>query len=168
MLGKSLVDELTYRLPRLKLCLVREGAFNDRVVSIKTPMDAVPYLAPLAMACEEHFIALHLNAKNEVIGVHEISHGTLSESIVHPREVFKAALLANSFAILLCHNHPSGSQIVPSPEDLATTKLLIGVGHFVGVNVIDHLIIGPRSASDWYSVREKHPNLWPLQRAEIA
>lgn len=116
------------------------------------------------MACEEHFVSLHLNAKNEVIGLHEVSHGTLSASLVHPREVFKAALIANSYAILVCHNHPSGSQIMPSPEDIDTTRQLIEAGKFMGVNVIDHLIIGPGSLEDWYSLREQHPELWAVEK----
>ncbi len=163
MSRRSLVKELTYQLPRFKLCLVREGPRRvmSKTVSIRTPNDAAAYLAPLAMACEEHFIALHLNIKSEVLGVHEISHGTLSSSLVHPREVFKAALIANSHSILLCHNHPSGSDIKPSPEDLATTKQLIDVGNFVGVNVIDHLIMGPARVEDCYSLRENMPHLWP-------
>jgi len=161
MSSNALIDQLTYNLPRFKLCLVREDESSlDRLVTIRVPRDAVQYLAPLSMACEEHFVALHLNAKHEVIGLHEVSHGTLSASLVHPREVFKAAVIANSFAILVCHNHPSGSVIKPSPEDIETTKQLVEAGKFMGVNVIDHLIIGPGSLDDWYSLREQHPEIW--------
>jgi DNA repair protein RadC len=112
------------------------------------------------MACEEHFVSLHLNANNQVIGVHEVSHGTLSASLVHPREVFKAALIANSFAILVCHNHPSGSELMPSADDMVTTRQLVEAGRFMGVNVIDHLIIGPGVDHHCYSLRERHPDLW--------
>ncbi len=160
MTETPLIKKLTYKLPKFKLCLVREGPVRTRVVSIRSPMDAARYLSPLSMACEEHFIAVHLNAKHEVLGLHEVSHGTLCSSLVHPREVFKAALIANSFAILVCHNHPSGSLIQPSLDDIETTRQLVDAGKVVGVNVIDHLIIGPRSIEDWYSLRERHPDLW--------
>lgn len=159
MVKMSIVKRLNYRLPVLKLCLVREGA-GRRTISIKTPADAARYLSPLAMACEEHFVSVHLNAKHEVIGVHEVSHGTLSASLVHPREVFKAAIIANSYAILVCHNHPSGAVLRPSLEDMETTRQLVEAGKFMGVNVIDHLIIGPGAVDDWYSLREKHPDIW--------
>ena len=111
-------------------------------ITVRTPQDAARLLGPLKHAPEEHFVAIHLNAKHEVIGLHEVSHGTLSTSLVHPREVFKAALVANSFAILVCHNHPSGSTLVPSSEDFATTKQLLQAGKLLGVAVVDHLIIG--------------------------
>jgi DNA repair protein RadC len=90
---------------------------------------------------------LHLNTKFEVIGLHEVSHGTLSASLVHPREVFKAALVANSYAILVCHNHPSGAKLTPSKEDFETTKQLIAAGKVLGVSVLDHLILGLKSKS---------------------
>ena len=161
---KTLIDELTYKLPKFRLCLVREGVpKRSKPISIQQPCDVVKYLAPLSMACDEYFVAIHLNAKHEVLGLHEVSHGTLSASLVHPREVFKAALIANSFAILVCHNHPSGSVISASVEDIDTTKQLIEAGRFMGVNVIDHLIIGPGSLRDWYSLRERHPELWAVE-----
>lgn len=159
---KSLLRQMEYKLPKLRLCLVREGSVKTPAVSIRTPSDAIKFLEPLSMACEEHFVSLHLNAKHEVIGLHEVSHGTLSASLVHPREVFKAALIANSYAILVCHNHPSGSDVIPSLEDMDTTRQLIEAGKFMGVNVIDHLIIGPGAHEDWYSLRERHPELWAV------
>jgi hypothetical protein len=109
---------------------------------------------------------------------------------VHPREVFKAALVANSFAIIVCHNHPSGSEIVPSSEDFATTKQLLQAGKLLGVAVVDHLIVGAGSfievldepstesapnrlntayenskskqhkVNNVYSFRENYPQLW--------
>ena len=113
---KALFRQLTYGAPQLKLYLVGETSKNLKARAIRRPQEAAKLLAPLRHAAEEHFVSLHLNAKHEVIGVHEVSHGTLSASLVHPREVYKAALLANSFAILVCHNHPSGSSAA-----LATT-----------------------------------------------
>jgi len=153
-----LSKRLNYKLPRIKLCLVHEGMTPDNLYPIQTPGDAEDLLEPLRHVPEEHFVSLHLNAKNEVIGLHEVSHGTLASSLVHPREVFKAALVANSYAILICHNHPSGSLVKPSPEDMDTTRQLLRAGRILGVNVIDHLIFSPNQSA--YSLRENHPELW--------
>jgi DNA repair protein RadC len=155
--------QLRYGLPELKLYLKPRPRLK-KTLRISTPQEAVDLLRPLRYAAEEHFVALHLNAKHEVIGVHEVSHGTLSASLVHPREVYKAALLANSFAILVCHNHPSGSLLTPSQEDIATTEQLLEAGELLGVNLIDHLIVGPRAdegdCHSFFSFRENHPRLW--------
>ena len=157
----SLESQLTYRIPRIKLALVKEKSSPGPRFAIRTPTDVAQFLEPLKRASEEHFVSVHLNAKNEVIGLHEVSHGTLSSSLVHPREVFKAAIIANSYAIIVCHNHPSGSGITPSKEDLDTTKQLLRAGRILGVAVIDHLIVGPTSNDDSvYSLRENHPMLW--------
>lgn len=158
---KTLFAPLAYGLPQLKLYLVGETSTNLKAHAIRRPEEAARLLAPLRHASEEHFVSLHLNAKHEVIGIHEVSHGTLSASLVHPREVYKAALLANSFAILVCHNHPSGSALTPSQEDFATTKQLLAAGELLGVTLIDHLIVGPAKRPEaFYSFRESHPQLW--------
>lgn len=156
----GLANQLQYQLPTMRLCIVQEKSKSKLLYSIKSPEDAAKWLKPLRLASEEHFISLHLNAKNEVIGLHEVSHGTLSASLVHPREVFKAALLANSFAIIVCHNHPSGSVITASDEDIETTEQLLRAGKLLGVGVVDHLIIGPDIHESTYSMRENHPKLW--------
>lgn len=155
---RTLSRRLNYKLPSIKLCLVHEGMSPDTLFPIKSPGDAEELLEPLRHVPEEHFVSLHLNAKNEVIGLHEVSHGTLASSLVHPREVFKAALVANSYAILVCHNHPSGSLVKPSPEDMDTTRQLLNAGRILGVNVVDHLIFSPNQNA--YSLRENHPELW--------
>jgi|SRR6516225_9016442 DNA repair protein RadC len=159
---KALFAPLTYGLPQLKLYLVGEASANLKARTIRKPEEAARLLAPLRHAPEEHFVSLHLNAKHEVIGIHEVSHGTLSASLVHPREVYKAALLANSFAILVCHNHPSGSALTPSQEDFTTTKQLLAAGQLLGVSLIDHLILGPakKQLDAFFSFREHHPQLW--------
>lgn len=149
---------IDHKLPRLKLRLVHENPHFDRLYSVRCPEDAEDLLTPLKDLSEEHFVSLHLNARHEVIGLHEVSHGTLSASLVHPREVFKAAILANSFAILVCHNHPSGSILNPSPEDMATTEQLLEASKVLGVSLVDHLILGP--GQNAYSIRENHPGLW--------
>jgi DNA repair protein RadC len=157
----NLADRLSYRIPKIRLCLVSETLSEQKRVRIQSPHDAVKFLDPLRHEPEEKFLSLHLNAKNEVIGLHEVSHGTLSSSLVHPREVFKAALLANSYAIIVCHNHPSGSALVPSKEDLQTTEQLLKAAQIIGVSLIDHLIVSPTGPpGEAYSIRENHPTLW--------
>ena len=98
----------------------------------------------------EVFAILCLSTKHRVIAYHEVSRGTLDATLVHPREVFKAALLANAAAIVLCHNHPSGEP-TPSPDDLQLTRRLVGAGALLGVDVLDHVIVGD---GRYYSFKE--------------
>jgi DNA repair protein RadC len=95
----------------------------------------------LVDADREHFVVFFVDQKNRVIGVHTVSMGSLTASVVHPREVFKAAILANAAAIVCGHNHPSGD-VQPSREDRATTKRLVEAGKLLGIEVLDHIIIG--------------------------
>lgn len=84
---------------------------------------------------------LCFNNKMILTSVFEISHGTVKMSVVSPREVFQKALLANAVAIVLLHNHPSGD-CTPSKQDINVTKRLMEAGDIIGVNVLDHLVIG--------------------------
>ena len=88
----------------------------------------------------EQFVLLLLNAKNEMIGLNIVSVGGLSSATVHPREVLKPAILANSAAMILCHNHPS-NDLEPSPEDIAVTRKIIRAAGIIGIQVHEHLII---------------------------
>lgn len=90
---------------------------------------------------EEYAYMLCLNTKLELIGVFEISHGNVNSSIVGTREVFQKALLANAVSIVLIHNHPSGDA-TPSREDVEITKRLVEAGKIVGVQVLDHIVLG--------------------------
>lgn len=87
-----------------------------------------------------------LNTKNKVIGVFEISHGNVNSSIVGTREVFQKALLANAVSIIFLHNHPSGD-CTPSRQDIEITKKLSEAGKLMGIEVLDHLVIGDRYCS---------------------
>jgi len=89
----------------------------------------------------EVFGILCLTTKNRVIAYHEVSRGQLDATIVHPREVFKAALLANAASIIVAHNHPSGDP-TPSTDDYQLTRRLISAGEILGIRVIDHIVIG--------------------------
>jgi DNA repair protein RadC len=100
----------------------------------------------------EHFAALLLDTKNRLIGVTTVSVGDLSSVLVHPREVFKPAILANAASVILAHNHPSGDP-QPSPEDVAITRRLQEAGQILGIEVLDHVVVG--EANHWVSLREK-------------
>lgn len=100
---------------------------------------------------EEYMYMICMNTKLEMIGVFEISHGNVNSSIVGTREVFQKALLANAVSIAFIHNHPSGDP-TPSREDVEVTKRLMEAGKLLGVQVLDHLIIGRPGYS---SLKEK-------------
>ena len=92
---------------------------------------------------KEHFLALLLDTRNQVLKVAEISVGSLDSSIVHPREVFKEAIAASAAAVIFAHNHPSGD-CTPSTDDIELTKRLVQAGQIIGIEVLDHIIIGDR------------------------
>lgn len=106
-----------------------------------SPMQIFDTFSFLRHETKEYFLALHLDGKNRIVAVEIVSVGSLNQSIVHPREVFKTALLSSAAAILIMHNHPSGDP-TPSSEDLAITKRLKEVGDLIGIKVLDHIIIG--------------------------
>lgn len=104
----------------------------------------------------ESFQVLLLNTRKRLIRTHEISNGLLDTLLVHPREVFRAAIAANAAAVLLLHNHPSGDP-TPSDADVKATRDLIRAGQLLKIEVVDHIIIGQRSAArakDYASLRE--------------
>jgi DNA repair protein RadC len=90
---------------------------------------------------KEVFLTLHLDGKNRIVCVDLVSIGSLNQSIVHPREVFKTALLSNAAACLCIHQHPTGDP-TPSSEDIAITRRLKEAGEIMGIKVLDHIIIG--------------------------
>jgi DNA repair protein RadC len=119
---------------------------------IKSPEDVVQLLMEEMRHLDREYIkAVSLNTKNMVIAVETISVGSLSSSIVHPREVFKNPIKRSAAAIVLVHNHPSGDPS-PSKEDIDITRRLAEVGKLLGVDVLDHIIIGDNR---WTSLKEK-------------
>ncbi|MEE8413255.1 MAG: DNA repair protein RadC [Dehalococcoidales bacterium] len=109
---------------------------------MKTPDEVVNLVrSRLQHQKKEHFLALLLDTRSQLIKCSEISVGSLDTSIVHPREVFKEALSASAATIIFVHNHPSGDP-TPSEDDVALTKRLAQVGEIMGIEVLDHIIIG--------------------------
>jgi len=94
---------------------------------------------------KEHFLLITLNTRNRVTGIINISVGTLNASLVHPREVFKEAISRCASSVIIAHNHPSGDPN-PSEEDINITRRLIDAGRILGIEVLDHVIIGRLSA----------------------
>jgi len=99
----------------------------------------------------EKFICLHFNVKNQIISYEIVSVGSLTSSIVHPREVFKAAILANAASVLFMHNHPSGG-LEPSIDDIEITSRLCKAGGILGIDILDHLII---TRDGYFSFKQK-------------
>ncbi len=98
-------------------------------------------LRNLVQMDQETFIALHLNGRLKISALNVVSIGTVNSSPVHPREVFRAAIVAGASGIIGVHNHPSGS-LSPSPEDRAITTRLVETGKIIGIRLFDHIIIG--------------------------
>ena len=109
---------------------------------IKTPEDVASLVrGRLKGKKKEYFLAVLLDTRNQLIRVAEISVGSLDSSIVHPREVFKEAISASAAAVIFVHNHPSGDTEA-SEDDIKLTKRLVEAGEIVGIDVLDHIIIG--------------------------
>lgn len=134
---------------------VREReAFYDCPANIGSPADvnkAIRAVLELETESVEKFGFFSLNSKNAIIGLHIIGVGMLNATLVHPREIFKAAMLNNAASIILFHNHPSGNPN-PSPEDLLLTSNLVAAGNLLQIPVLDHIIIGEY---EFLSLREK-------------
>lgn len=114
----------------------------DSRSAIRNPQDAVDCVMPfLRDEPQENFMAIFLNTKNEILKTRIITTGTLDSSLITPRELFREAMSMNSAAVIVAHNHPSGDP-TPSREDIAITKRLCQAGEMVGIEVLDHLIIG--------------------------
>jgi len=109
---------------------------------IKSPGDAAQMvMESLRCLDREHFWSLLLNTKNRVITIDKVSVGTLNASNVHPRELFRTAIKKSAAAVILIHNHPSGDA-TPSKDDLEITRRLCDAGRIIGIEVLDHIIIG--------------------------
>jgi len=121
---------------------------------IGTPENAYKAIAAITSVEEEAqevFGVLILNTKNKIVAVHEISRGELNSSLVHPREVFKPAVLHNAASIICFHNHPSGDP-EPSRDDIEITKRLVEAGKIIGIGILDHIIVGDE---EYVSLKER-------------
>ena len=138
-----------------RVVLVKEKAGRYELPrKIGSPEDAyraVTTITNVQEEAQEVFGILILNTKNKIVAVHEVSRGILNSSMVHPREVFKPAVLHNAAAIICFHNHPSGDT-EPSKADIETTNRLVKAGKIMGIEIFDHLVIGD---DRYVSLRER-------------
>ncbi|WP_225442665.1 JAB domain-containing protein [Paenibacillus lycopersici] len=139
------------RLSIVSLKMVKEATLPYPSNVIRKPQDAYD-IARMFIGDEdrEHCILLCLDTKNKVNAIQTIGIGTLNSALVHPREVFKVAILANSAGIVFAHNHPS-SDCNPSPEDLKITERIKQAGEIIGIELIDSVIV---SNCNYYSMKE--------------
>jgi len=131
-----------YRLPRYRVTLVCEEIGAEPGTSVQTSAAAATLLRPCFAGLDrEHFVVCGLDAKHYVTGINLVSIGSLTLSIVHPREVFKPLILMNSAAFICAHNHPSGDP-TPSQEDRLLTPRLRQGAELLGILLLDHLVLG--------------------------
>ncbi len=136
------IDCMRVMLQKIRACPTGKITFPGDVVTLMHDMKDMD---------RERAMIIHLNTKNNIVGVENISTGSLNASIVHPREAIKGALLNNSNNIIFVHNHPSGDP-APSVEDRAITKKLQDAFNLVGIDMLDSIIIG--SGDNYYSFKE--------------
>jgi DNA repair protein RadC len=152
--SQTLKRHMKYLVPQVRLALIRES--GAKFEKIEKPEDVERLLEPLKFCDTENFVILHLDAVNNVSGYQICSHGTATASLVHMREVFKAAILSNAVSILVAHNHPGGS-LTPSSDDIKTTERLVAAGQLLDIPVIDHVIVSVNGCS---SLRENYAYLF--------
>ncbi len=150
------MSTMTPRFQSLRLQVVKEEEFPYSCkATLNSPEDVRNLLTKsleIHLEAEEVFIMVTVDTKNRVTGIFEVARGHLSACLVHPREVFKRALLMNASRIFVAHNHPSGD-VTPSEDDKAITKRLKDAGEVLGVSLLDSLIIGD-SSEKYYSFAE--------------
>ena len=117
---------------------------------LREPREVYQFVKESADLDREYVFRLDLDTRNYSTGMEIISIGTLNSTLVHPREFWKGALLRNASAVVVLHNHPSGNT-EPSPEDVTLTRRLFVAGKILGIDLLDHLIIGPNG---YYSFKE--------------
>lgn len=135
MLNRKRVDIVSIKM-------VKESSLLYENRKVNSPCDAIELFRRfLSESDREQFLVCCLDTKNQPTYINLVSVGTLNSSLVHPREVFKAAILANSASIIVAHNHPSGDP-TPSKEDINITIRLKEAGEIIGIDILDHVIIG--------------------------
>lgn len=124
---------------------------DNNLPTITRAIDAVAQLQELRHVKREYFVALYLNARNQLVHKETISIGTLNASLIHPREIFKPAVEHLAASLIIAHNHPSGDT-EPSHDDMMVTKRITESGRLMGIELVDHIII---THSAFYSFQEK-------------
>lgn len=140
----------------VRVRLVRDNQTQYAAARIMDSGDAGEVVrALIADSPREVFLVLFLDNRHHVSAVHRVSEGRIDSTPADPREVFQAAILANARRVILAHNHPSGDP-EPSPQDVALTRRLCAAGQLLGIEVLDHIVVGDRQC---VSLRCRHPDL---------
>ena len=143
-----------YTVGRLRISIAREGTDEYPSGRVDSPAAAAElFLKTAPDDAREHFRVLFLSVRHIPIGIHTVSIGCLTSSIVHPRELFRPAIVAGASGLVLSHNHPSGEP-EPSTEDLALTRRLAAAGSLLGIEILDHIITGDGTKA-WVSLKER-------------
>jgi len=129
-----------FTIPTYRLEMVKEGSIQAHTIT--KPRDIIRAMKSFSLSDRESLIGLYLNSRDQVIAYHVISVGTVNAALVHPREVFKLAVIKNACSVIVAHNHPSGCK-APSTADLNVTKRLVDAGKILGIELKDHMIITP-------------------------
>jgi DNA repair protein RadC len=142
-MGVDKMSRIQVSFERVVLVKEKVGRYelSRETKSPEEAYNAIKTITNTQEEAQEVFGILILNTKNKIVAVHEISRGALNGSLVHPREVFKPAVLHNAAAIICFHNHPSGNP-EPSREDIETTNRLVEAGKIIGIEILDHIIVG--------------------------
>ena len=136
------MSNVAKRINIVSIKMVKESSFLYQTRQILSPNDAYEMIKEKLEGLDrEQFIIACLNTKNEPTNISVVAVGTLNKAIVHPREVFKTAILSNAASIMAFHNHPSG-ETTPSQQDIQLTNRLYEAGELLGIKLLDHLIIG--------------------------
>ncbi|MCU7205736.1 RadC family protein [Turicibacter sp. GALT-G1] len=136
------MSNVAKRINIVSIKMVKESSFLYQTRQILSPNDAYEMIKEQLEGLDrEQFIIACLNTKNEPTNISVVSVGSLNKAIVHPREVFKTAILSNAASIMAFHNHPSG-ETTPSQQDIQLTHRLYEAGELLGIKLLDHLIIG--------------------------
>ena len=149
-LKDSYFDGYEYKGFKVRTKLLIDGCKEYKPLKISNAADVYHTFKNLRESDRERLYSIHLNGGSDVIGVDMVSQGSINSSPVHPREVFKPALLSSASNIILVHSHPSGNSF-PSSEDRRITQRLKKAGELLGIKVLDHVIIG---YDDYYSFSE--------------
>ena len=136
------MSNVAKRINIVSIKMVKESSFLYQTRQILSPNDAYEMIKEQLEGLDrEQFIIACLNTKNEPTNISVVAVGILNKAIVHPREVFKTAILSNAASIMAFHNHPSG-ETTPSQQDIQLTNRLYEAGELLGIKLLDHLIIG--------------------------
>jgi DNA repair protein RadC len=147
---KSIINNLVAE-QRYAEAIDRLNEVMDSHEPVREPKASEELFRPWRAKRQEHFLAATLDGAHQLIKVHVVTKGLVNRTVVHPREVFRPAIEDNAEAIIVCHNHPSGT-LEASPEDIDITKRLLEAARIVGIQILDHLIISRRG---WLSFSER-------------